>query len=183
MHYANFIIDKSKTEIIDFKPIARKPIDRLVQNWQISEMFEEKLLEVPKSMDSLISKIGWQGEIKVEEGTAANISRQQLLFNGEPGNTVFAKVIINSTSDQLTLFEFGYSDRVVAILNGSPIYRGSNKWRSRDYRYLGTIGLFDSIYLNLKKGENTLLFAVSEDFGGWLITGRITDANGITVKP
>ena len=70
-------------------------------------------------------------------------------------------------------FEFGYSDRVVAILNGKPIYWGTNQWRSRDYRYLGTVGLFDAIYLDLKKGKNTLLMAVSEDFGDWLITGRL----------
>lgn len=182
MHYANFSIDKTKSEIINFEPIERKRINNLVQNWQISEMFEEKLLEDPNSIDSLISKIKWQGEIKVEEGTAANISRQQVLFNGDRGNTVFAKIVINSLSEQIKLFDFGYSDRVVAILNGTPIYRGTNKWRSRDYRYLGTIGLFDSIYLNLKKGNNTLLFAVSEDFGGWLITGRFNEPGGITVK-
>ena len=182
MHYANFSIDKTKSEIINFEPIERKRINNLVQNWQISEMFEEKLLEDPNSIDSLISKIKWQGEIKVEEGTAANISRQQVLFNGDRGNTVFAKIVINASSDQFKLFDFGYSDRVVAILNGTPIYRGTNKWRSRDYRYLGTIGLFDSIYLNLKKGNNTLLFAVSEDFGGWLITGRFNEPGGITVK-
>ena len=182
MHYANFTIDKTKTEINDFNPIERKPIKRIVQNWQISEMFEERLLQKPKSRDSLISKIKWQGDLHIDEGVAANISRKQTLFNGSPGNTVFAKIIITSDRDQLKLFDFGYSDRVVAILNGVPIYRGNNKWRSRDYRYLGTIGLFDSIYLNLKKGENTLLFAVSEDFGGWLITGRFEDSTGVKVK-
>ena len=71
---------------------------------------------------------------------------------------------------------------MVAILNGKPIYRGNNKWRSRGYRYLGTTGLFDSIYLNLKKGENILLMAVSEDFGGWLITGRIEEISGLKIK-
>ena len=119
----------------------------------------------------------------VEEGTAANISRLQLLRNGEPGSTVFAKVTIESDKDQIKLFEFGYSDRVIAILNDTAIYQGNNKWRSRDYRYLGTVGLFDAIYLDLKQGENTLLLAVSEDFGGWLVTGRIEDDEGIRIRP
>ncbi|MEP3390293.1 MAG: hypothetical protein ABJO02_19025, partial [Reichenbachiella sp.] len=110
------------------------------------------------------------------------ISRVQNLYNGKPGETVFAKVTIQSDKDQLKYFEFGYSDRVVTILNGKPIYKGTNFWRSRDYRYLGTIGLFDGVYLDLKKGKNTLLLAVSESFGGWLVTGRIMDMGGIKIK-
>ncbi len=47
---------------------------------------------------------------------------------------------------------------------------------------MGTIGLFDAVYLDLKKDENTLLMAVSEDFGGWLITGKFADEQGIIVN-
>ena len=104
------------------------------------------------------------------------------MYNGEAGETVFARITIDSDKDQIKLFEFGYSDDVIAILNGQAIYKGTNFWKSRDYRYLGTIGLFDGIYLNLKKGKNTLLLAVSENFGGWLVTGRFTDQSGIKIK-
>jgi hypothetical protein len=48
---------------------------------------------------------------------------------------------------------------------------------SRDYRYLGTIGLFDSVTLPLKAGENEIWIAVSEAFGGWGIMDRIVDLN------
>ena len=181
MHYANFKIDESKTELIDFKPIERKALDGLVNSWEISDMFEEEKLEDPLAIPNIVSERSWQGKIEVEEGAAANISRIQVLYNGEPGNTVFAKLEVESSSDQIKFFEFGYSDRVVAILNNEPIYWGTNKWRSRDYRYLGTVGLFDGIYLNLRKGKNTLLMAVSEDFGGWLITGRFKDNKGIKI--
>lgn len=47
---------------------------------------------------------------------------------------------------------------------------------------MGTIGLFDGIYLDLKKGNNALLLAVSEDFGGWLVTGRLDDSSGVTIE-
>lgn len=182
IHIADIKINPNQYELVDFNPIEREPIEGLITEWEISDMFEEKLLDDPNQIEVLIAKRSWGRKIQVEEGAAANISRQQLLYNGEPGNTVFAKIVIESKKDQIKLFEFGYSDRVVAILNGKPIYRGNNKWRSRDYRYLGTIGLFDSIYLNLKKGENILLMAVSEDFGGWLITGRIEEVSGLKLK-
>ena len=89
---------------------------------------------------------------------------------------------INSEKDQTKFFDFGYSDRVVVILNGKPIYKGTNKWRTRDYRYLGTIGLFDGVYLDLKKGKNELLLAVSEDFGGWLVTGKFREDKGLKIE-
>lgn len=67
---------------------------------------------------------------------------------------------------------FGYSDRVRVYLKGRPLYRGDNGYRSRDYRYLGTIGLFDELVLPLRAGRNELTFAVSESFGGWGILAR-----------
>ncbi|GAB5399446.1 MAG: hypothetical protein Aureis2KO_10310 [Aureisphaera sp.] len=182
MHLADIKIDRNKVELLNFKPNERKPIDNLVSTWEVSTKFEEKYLKHPNKMDSLIRSVKWKGEIKVEEGTAANISRLVERYNDQPGNTVFARIDITSDSDQLKLLEFGYSDRVVAILNGKPLYWGNNRWRSRDYRYLGTVGLFDAVYLDLKKGKNTLLMAVSEDFGGWLVTARIKNKEGIKIK-
>ena len=182
IHLANISVSHDAPELVNFQPIVREPIANLIPEWEVSDMFEESLLSEVDQLDQVIVSRKWGRKIQVEEGTAANISRVQNLFNGEPGNTVFAKIVIHSSTDQIKLFEFGYSDRVVAVLNGKPIYWGTNRWRSRDYRYLGTIGLFDGIYLDLKAGENTLLMAVSEDFGGWLITGRFQDPNGITFK-
>lgn len=179
MHIANVIIDKNAMELVDFSPIKRDPIKGLVPTWVISDKFEEKLLEAPENFKKVIAARKWGRTIEVEEGTAANISRQEIRYNAKPGNTVFAKIEITSNKKQLKLLDFGYSDRVVVILNGKPIYKGTNRWRSRDYRFLGTVGLFDAVYLNLKKGKNTLLMAVSEDFGGWLITGKFKNQEGI----
>ncbi|MEM1408383.1 MAG: hypothetical protein AAGG59_16490, partial [Bacteroidota bacterium] len=180
LHLANLKIDHQDPTLVDFKPITRKPIDDLINSWQISDMFEEKLLDNPDSLELIIKSRKWTGKVEVEEGTAANISRIRNL-RGAPGNTVFARVEINSERDHLKLLEFGYSDRAVLILNGKPIYRGTNRFQSRDYRYLGTVGLFDAVYLDLNKGKNTLLIAVSEDFGGWLVTARIQDKQGIKI--
>ncbi len=182
MHIADVIVDENASELIDFKTIERKPIEGLVREWEVSDMFEEKLLADPANLAPTIENRKWGRKIQVEEGTAANISRVQTLYDGTPGETVFARINITSDRDQIKLFHFGYSDRVVAILNGKAIYKGQNQWRSRDYRYLGTVGLFDAVYLNLKRGDNTLLMAVSENFGGWLITGKFEDESGIKIK-
>lgn len=182
LHIANIKIDKNNYELNNFKALEREPIENLIQEWEVSDKFKESDLDDINDIGKLIKARKWVNQIQVEEGIAANISKKVVLRDGTNANTVFAKIEFTSDKAQTKLFQFGYSDRVVAILNGKPIYSGNNKWRSRDYRYLGTVGLFDAIYLNLKKGNNTLLMAVSEDFGGWLITGRFKDKNGISIK-
>jgi len=182
MHIANIKINQEKTTLVNFKPIERKPIEGLIPKWEISDKFEEKLLTNVSQLKTVISARKWKKKILAEEGTAANISRQVSLRDKIPGNTVFAKITIASDKSQTKLFEFGYSDRVVVILNGKPLYRGNNNFRSRDYRYLGSIGLFDAAYLNLNKGKNELLLAVSENFGGWLVTGRFINSKGLKIR-
>ena len=181
MHYANFRIDPQRSELVDFQATRPEPIEGVIREWTISDKFDEKMLEETKGLPQLIAARTWPHTVRIEENSAANIS-WAASRPGSDGNTVFAKLTLTSERDQSKLFEFGYSDRVVVILNGQPIYRGDNGYTTRDYRYLGTIGLFDSVYLDLKKGENTLLFAVSENFGGWGITGRMADDAGVKIK-
>ena len=52
---------------------------------------------------------------------------------------------------------------------------------SRDYRYLGTIGYFDEVFLPLEPGKNELWFAVGENFGGWGLEARLDGADGVTI--
>jgi len=181
VHYANFKVDQSQSKIVDFKVSERERVENLIAEWEISDAFGEELLDDPAGVQAVIEKRKWGKKIQVEENNVANISRVSVRPRATT-NTVFARIKINSTHDQVKLFHFGYSDRVLAILNGKAIYKGSNEFRSRDYRYLGTVGLFDGIYLNLKKGENVLLLAVSESFGGWGVTGKFDDPEGIEIK-
>lgn len=95
-------------------------------------------------------------------------------------NTVFARTVIRSDAAQTKRLDFGFSDRAVVHLNGRALYRGDDAYRSRDYRFLGSIGYFDSLYLPLVEGDNELLVAVSEDFGGWGVQARFPDALGLT---
>ncbi|MGX1930114.1 hypothetical protein [Flagellimonas sp. 2504JD4-2] len=181
-HIANIKVDQRTPVIQNFKPGTREPIENVIGEWTVSNKFEEKELDNPQTISSLVSRLKWNNKISVEEGVAANIARAIKIDGDVPGNTVFARLNITSDKDQMKLFDFGYSDRALVFLNNKPIYKGTNRFRSRDYRYLGTIGLFDAVYLDLKKGKNTLLIAVSEDFGGWLVTGRFANPESLKIK-
>ena len=108
----------------------------------------------------------------------ANIGK--LHTKSADANTVFAAVTLRAQRAGAVPLRFGFSDRVVVFLNGTPLYRGDDKYRTRDYRFLGTVGLYDELMLPLERGDNELWLAVSEDFGGWGVSVQLPD--GDTVK-
>jgi hypothetical protein len=68
-------------------------------------------------------------------------------------------------------------------LNGHILFTGNRTWLSRDPNFLGIVGVDnDAVYLDLKKGENELLLAVTETFGGWGFICKLGDMDGITLK-
>ncbi len=90
------------------------------------------------------------------------------------------RATIHSASEQRKKLNFGASDRVSVFLNGEVLFTGDNTYRSRSLRYLGVMTIDnDALFLPLQQGENELIFAVSEAFGGWGVTARLNDLAGI----
>jgi hypothetical protein len=71
---------------------------------------------------------------------------------------------------------------VTVLLNGRPLYSGDDAYQSRDYRFLGSIGWYDSVYLPLVEGRNELVMAVSEAFGGWGVQAKLEDLDGVALE-
>lgn len=90
-------------------------------------------------------------------------------------NTRFARLVIDAEAEQTRELRIGYSDKAKVFVNGKYSYAGDNTYQSRDYRYLGTIGLFDTVPLPLKRGRNEVLIAVTEAFGGWGVMAELLE--------
>jgi hypothetical protein len=180
MRFANFSYTQTNDVVLRKNDPALNNIPpNSVMQWQVSNPFKEDVLKDKNLLDaSFINKLKWT-KLPIENGGFANLARLSPVTDS---NTVFAKITVVSDKDQVKKFEIGYSDRVKAYCNGQAIYSGSNNFRTRDYRYLGTIGYFDAIYLPLKKGENTMILAVSETFGGWGVMGKWESLEGIQMK-
>ncbi len=181
VYFANFSYQKKEevtlTELPDID--ANSLPKNIIPSWQISTTFsEENIANKQKLSAALLTDKKWT-TLKAEATGLTNIAI--LYERNRKINTVFAKVIIQSDSDQVKRLDFGYSDRVQVYCNQQIIYSGNNGYRSRDYRYLGSIGYFDSTYLPLKKGRNELILAVSEGFGGWGLQGKLENFDGIRV--
>ncbi|WP_133163401.1 LamG domain-containing protein [Siphonobacter curvatus] len=181
VRFANFRYTKSETAPLrgPFKPQA-SPTPGTVLTWQVSSPFAEKHLNNRYDLPpELTRRLSWQ-TMACEPSGLINVSRLHPLDSMT--NTVFAKVTLIADQAQIKKFQFGFSDRVKVYLNGQLIYGGQDVFLSRDYRFLGTIGYFDELYLRLKKGTNELWLAIAEDFGGWGLKGLIPDPTGLKVK-
>lgn len=177
--FANFqyIKTDAPTLLGTFKPEAdTKP--GTIMNWEVSNTFDEKQLDNSVTIpQDLAKQLTWH-TLSAEKSGLVNFSQISKL--GEDSNAVFAKVTLISDKPQIKKLQLGFSDRVNVYVNGKLVYGGQDVFMSRDYRFLGTIGYFDDVYLDLKKGKNELWLGVSETFGGWGIQGLIADQTGIT---
>jgi hypothetical protein len=145
----------------------------------VSSPLDERLLETADTLAEEIKDGLKFIPLPAESSGVANLARLSGLKEGS--DTVFARLVLDSERDQTKELRFGYSDRVRVFLNGRRLYAGSNDYRSRDYRYLGTIGLFDALSLPLVKGRNELWLAVSESFGGWGVIAALEDLEGLVI--
>ncbi|MEO1137109.1 MAG: hypothetical protein AAFW68_10975 [Pseudomonadota bacterium] len=158
---------------------ATLPPKGLIETWSVSEPFAESDVEETLMLPSDAGDGDWP-VVQVETNGIANLAK--LADATENADTVFVRVSIQSNEAQMKELRFGYSDRVRIYLNGKRVYFGNAGWRVRDYRFLGTVGFFDSVGLDLRQGDNELLVAVSETFGGWAWAGAIEDQSGISLN-
>jgi len=160
----------------------------VIMDWQVSQPFAEAmikdriLLPSPGSRKSPNAKgardspafnpstLRWQS-FRADERGVVDLSRLAGAAKGR--NTIICRLTVECDRDQVRKLTFGFSDRVQVYLNNRLLYAGEDVFMSRDYRFLGTIGYFDALWLPLKKGKNEIWMAVSEDYGGWGIQARL----------
>jgi hypothetical protein len=170
----------------DFPPLRGRPREPdsapegVIPSWWVSDAFRESALAGRRSLgpDDVAART-WT-RLPTERSGLANLARVQGVAWGR--NTAFARKVVLSDREQVKRLDFGFSDRVRVYLNGRLLFRGDDTARSRDYRFLGSIGYFDALYLPLAQGENEILMAVSEDTGGWGVQAKLEDLAGITFK-
>jgi len=182
-YFANLSYQKIAKPTLKGKSLKRTPLAKgTITQWQVSSIFSEASLDNKYRLSSsLKSSLQWK-KLPTEFTGVANLARVNKINVKQKLNTAFARLVIESDREQIKKLDLGYSERVRVYCNDQLMYSGNNKFRSRDYRYLGTIGYFDTVYLPLKKGKNEIWMAVSEDFGGWGIQAKLSNLDGIKVE-
>lgn len=180
-HFSNFAFTAAGSPQIKGRPGKPEPVpEGVISSWWISEAFHESTLEGRHSLGpNDLAARRWT-RLETERSGLANLARVQGISFRK--NTVFARKIIHSNHEQTKRLDFGFSDRVRAYVNGRLLFCGDDTYQSRDYRFLGSIGYFDALYLPLVQGENELLIAISEQMGGWGVQAKLEDLIGITLQ-
>lgn len=162
------------------EPLTELPATRLRSFTVANKAFENSAIEGKPELDmTLMDGVEWS-TLKVTENGVANIS--ELLARTRENSTALVHLKITADKAQTVSLKYGFSDRVTAFLNGKAVAHNDDSYINRDYRFLGTVGLFDSLFLSLNAGENNLVFAVTEGFGGWAFLADADLPTGVTIK-
>lgn len=162
----------------DFKEISQAG-EEVIQQYQVSEIFDAESLISENLMPANFTKKLQFKSFKTEADGLLNIA--QVGSMGDKKNAVLLKIIIESETDLIKLMNFGFSDVAKIFVNEKAVWMGNDIYGSRDYRFLGTIGFFDSVYLDLKNGKNEIYVMVAENFGGWGFKAQFENMNGIKI--
>lgn len=160
-------------------PAPPEPLSELmpghVRTWSVSPpMVETDALAV--AGESRLKGVAWT-RLAVESNGIANLARVAPWSENAP--TVLARVVVRADRARSVAMRFGFSDRVRVYVNGVLLFTGNDSQASRDYRFLGTVGLYDELQLQLRRGDNDIVFAVSEGGGGWAAQAAFVDTDGL----
>jgi hypothetical protein len=150
-----------------------------IATFNVSSAFPEADVETAHWLrDETLTALTWT-ELSTEDDGVANINRTTRLMDGN--NTVLVRIRIQADEATSRVMRFGYSDRIRLYVNGVQLFYGNSGWRARDHRFLGTISYEDALILHLNEGENEIVAAVSESFGGWGFQAAIADQTGLSI--
>jgi hypothetical protein len=150
-----------------------------IEQWEVSSAFNAADLAPYYLLDEFpgLAPLEWQ-TLPVEYSGTVNLAQVSPVT--QKTNTVLVKTTLYSDLNQMKRMDFGYSDDARLYVNGQVLYSGQRRFRSRDYRYLGTMGYFDAVYLPLEKGENEVVFAITGGGGGWGLKAKLENLEGIS---
>ena len=149
---------------------------QLLLDWELSPSWETGKVADDTLPD--LEGAGWT-HVRAEAAGIVNIARYRTsarsdISPAKSRDVVFAKTTITSVQPHPARLVFAYSDAIHIFLNGRLLFAGESGFRARDPAFLGIASLGpDAIYLDLAPGPNTLVFSISETFGGWGFAARL----------
>lgn len=163
-------------------PATDPPQQGVVTTWEMSPSLPAVRGALETLDPALLNGPGWE-VVETEPNGRLNIAAHRRFPSGESQGMVLTRVVIHSTRAQTKTLNFGFSDRGSVFLNGRFLLSSNNTYRSRSLRYLGVMTVEnDAVSLPLKEGDNELVFAVSESFGGWGLVARLADLEGVQFR-
>jgi sugar lactone lactonase YvrE len=146
----------------------------IIRDWQLSRPFGALHVDLERTPEQQgLTDLDWQ---PVSADSRGLVDISHFHPRGTEPDVAFARTVLHADEDRTFKLDFGYSDVVGIFLNGRLLFAGNSSYMSRDPSFLGIIGFFDAAELQLNRGDNELLLAVAEGFGGWGFMARDGEA-------
>jgi hypothetical protein len=178
-NFANVVVSPADTSAPSSHPAADPPARQTLIAWELSPAFETSTTTPDVLPDrTTAARRAWI-PVTAESSGLVNIAqyRHGARTKASPAGTrdlVFARTVITSERSQRMRLVFAYSDAVHLFVNGRLLFEGDSAFGSRDPSFLGIASLGpDAVYVDLHPGENEIVLAVSENFGGWGFAARL----------
>ena len=162
-----------------FPLTAETPVGGAVSSWLVGTPFaagDSMQVSVPSAATA-----SWRRVEALSNGLL-ELHRVVPLSPGMRNVGVVARINVTAARAGVYAMELGFSDRVTAIVNGTPLFHGNDSY---DYagRRDGLIGFSQAtLFLPLRAGANTVDFIVTDVFGGWGIMGRFPSMSGLRIE-
>lgn len=155
--------------------VELSPPSSAISSWSVSTPVPSSEIWNASTVGQLLEGANnWNRISHVEQTGLVNLNRE---FVRERGTWIsLAKTQLESATDTRKVLDLGYSDEVIVIFNGKPVFSGVNGWESR---YPGSMGFVKpgnaKVYLDMKKGSNELILALRNTNFGWGFVAFLDD--------
>lgn len=151
--------------------------------WEVSEMFTKDSVNFVSQLDSLFKNNAKFKTIEADEDGLMNISR----FYDDMTKTVALGCKLESESDKTVQLNFDYADHLVIFLDSEVLFdKGMDFAPPAGKGEEGRVFANDeSVELNLKKGNNQLIFMLSADNRqkfNWGFVAKLENLEGIEIE-
>jgi hypothetical protein len=164
-YFSNFSYTLQEPEDFPQLPYIVTP-SNILTDWEISQPLDyygHCPLDTYPS-EEIFKKINWKS---VKSGPSGRVDVAKQVTAQIRPYLIYAKTNVMADQDGIKPFNLGYSDVVFVYCNGQPIFSGNSEYSGRDSGFLGAVGLFDTVYLPLKKGNNEIFLVLADVLGGW----------------
>lgn len=183
VHFANFEVTPEDKPMITGKAVPEEPAAKgSIMSWEVSNSLDGKTLDKQPSLDATLMEGLAFKALGAEKTGITNLAAQQGVEKAK--DTVLAKFTVTSATEQTKKLYFGFSNKAKVYINNTLMFEGADDYSSRDYRFLGTMGYYDAVYLPLKKGDNEVVIAVTESMmkTGWGVQAKFADLDGLEIQ-
>jgi hypothetical protein len=143
----------------------------LVRRWQLSPPFPVERVPLERLPDSLLAGRERWPAFDVEPHGVLVIGRH--LRRPADAAGAVARLVIRADRAGLGRLDVGFSDYLTVFVGGRPVFAADAHYSYDRPRQEGLIGLHQAtVWLPLAQGDNEVLLAVSDGFGGWGLTAR-----------